>query len=551
MSVYAGASAWNTEIDLSRVARPDSLLAFHVEPMLLLFVPLYAVGGDARLLLVLQAAAVALGALVAFKLGQRWTGSSLAGGAVALAYLLSPLGQWAVLSDFHTSTLAAPLLLVAVERLSANGRGVLGVGAAALALTAREDVGPVVVGLGLLCIFGFKRRSAGALLSGLGLAWTAVCLGVIRAYSGGVSPFAERYAAIVAHGPAAVVAALTRPADLDYLWVLALSGGWLGLFAPVALLPGLPSLALNLLSSSPWMASGRAHYSGLVLPFIVVAAAAALAKPRLRPHTRPLAVCLALTSGVSYLLAGAGPLGADYAPATVTEHARLATALAASIAPAEAVSASASLVPHVSRRARVYVFPAVLDADAILLDLAASPGPTTAGDVFLRVRDLLADGGWDVVEARDGLLLLQRSANAPPQSVEDLPRDFFSFLRHAAGSDTGTGSDMGTGSDIGTESPRLVSASLVPSPDGAVEPDGPRWVLRTTWVTERQLPPGSRLEFELRLHGQSRCDGDLAGLWWYPLERWRPGELVTLEVPNVPVQRFESWRPILSGFCHD
>jgi hypothetical protein len=62
MSVYQGAT-WNTEIDLSRVAHPESLLAFHVEPMLLAFVPLYALGGGASLLLVIQAAVVGLGAL--------------------------------------------------------------------------------------------------------------------------------------------------------------------------------------------------------------------------------------------------------------------------------------------------------------------------------------------------------------------------------------------------------------------------------------------------------------------------------------------------------
>ena len=39
MSLYNGAT-WNTELDLSQLARPDSLLAFHVEPMLLAFVPL-------------------------------------------------------------------------------------------------------------------------------------------------------------------------------------------------------------------------------------------------------------------------------------------------------------------------------------------------------------------------------------------------------------------------------------------------------------------------------------------------------------------------------
>ncbi|HEY0582240.1 MAG TPA: DUF2079 domain-containing protein, partial [Chloroflexota bacterium] len=59
MSIYDGAAAWNTELDISRLARPDSLLAFHFEPLLLLLVPLYALGGGVTLLLLLQAIAVA------------------------------------------------------------------------------------------------------------------------------------------------------------------------------------------------------------------------------------------------------------------------------------------------------------------------------------------------------------------------------------------------------------------------------------------------------------------------------------------------------------
>src|SRR5712691_13057781 len=67
MSIYQGAT-WNTEIDLGRIARPDSLLAFHFEPMLLVLVPLYAIGGIS-LLLVIQAIAVAAGAVPAYRLG--------------------------------------------------------------------------------------------------------------------------------------------------------------------------------------------------------------------------------------------------------------------------------------------------------------------------------------------------------------------------------------------------------------------------------------------------------------------------------------------------
>jgi uncharacterized membrane protein len=529
MSVYAGAAAWNTELDLSHLARPDSLLAFHVEPMLLLFVPLYALGGDVVWLLVIQPVVVALGALPAFALARRWSGSSWVGAAVAAAYLLSPLGQWAVLSDFHTSTLAAPVLLLALERVSA-GRRLTSLAVAALALSAREDVGPVVVGLGVLAAFGMRQRRVGAVLVGLGVAWTGVCLAVLRAYGGGgVSPFSERYAAIVANGPPALLDALARPADLGYLSTLALSGGWLGLLAPAALLPSLPSLAINLLSSSPWMASGRAHYSGLVLPFVAAAASAALASPRVRRLRPTLAVCLVASCGLAYLLAGAGPLGADYAPAEVTAHARVADALAARIPPTQAVSASASLVPHISRRARVYVFPAVLDADAVLIDVTASPGPTSAGDVYLRLRDMLSGGGWSIGRAEDGLLLLERKPEAPPLTPDDLPPEFFSFVH--------------------TDDSGASGARLLPSPDGAVEPDGPRGILRTTWRVDRQPSAGASLQFDLSLSdGQAQRVWDVAPLWWYPPERWAPGEVITIDVPNVPIHQFRSWRPVLSGF---
>ena len=72
---------------------------------------------------------------------------------------------------------------------------------------------------------------------------------------------------------------------LGYLGTLALSGGWLGLVSPLALLPAFPAVALNVLSTSPWMAAGKAHYSSLILPFIGVGAAAGLYRLRGR-HNR-------------------------------------------------------------------------------------------------------------------------------------------------------------------------------------------------------------------------------------------------------------------------
>ncbi len=419
MTLYQGAT-WNTDVDLAHLARPDSLLAFHVEPMLLAFVPLYALGGGATLLLLLQALGFALGAIPAFRLGEHASGSRLAGFAIALIYLLSPLGQWALLSDFHTATLAAPLLVLALERWFVGHHPWQAVVCAALALTAREDVLPAVSVLGLVLVATERGRprAAALVLTGLGLAWAVLALLTLDHYSGGVSPFGVRYGPTLSNLPASLLSALSRPEVLALAGVLLGSGGWLGLLAPPALLPALPNIAIDALSSSPWMASGTAHYGILLLPFVVLAAAFALGTLRRWPHAVHAAgVLLIGVALLTYLGAGVGPAAADFAPATVTPHARYADRLAASLPSTLGVSASTSLVPHLSHRPRVYAFPSIQDADIVFLDVTATPAPTSVGDVALRVRTLLADG-WSVDRGDDGLLLLSRAGVTLPQGDE-------------------------------------------------------------------------------------------------------------------------------------
>jgi uncharacterized membrane protein len=537
MSIYQGAF-WNTELNIDAIRRPDSLLAFHVEPMLLLLVPLYALGGTVTSLLVLQALGFAAGAIPAYRIGLHLTHSRGVGLALALAYLLSPLGQWAVLSDFHSSTLAAPLLLLTMDLLLARHATWQVLCVAALAVSAREDVGPTMAVLGVLPLFGLRmprQRTLGLVLLTGGIGWTVVCGLVIRAYSGGTSPFDVRYASLREVGP---IALLLRPMVIGYASTLLLGGGWLALFAPTALVPAFPTFVLNVLSSSDWMASGKAHYSALIVPLLVFAAASSLG--RLATHEyllRGAAVGLVISSVAAYAAAGAGPLAANFAPATVTAHAARAAALADSIPSDASVSATSSLVPRLTRRAHVYVFPAVLDADYIFLDLLAGPAPTSAGDVFLRVQSLLANGGWQIQTAEDGLLVLQRKPDAPPSSITTLvPMLFPQVAGPLAPSDSGPASAM-----------TLLDARLVPAPDAAIDVDGPRWMLHTTWRTPHiPPPPGTRLHFWLDLGtAEPRDAWDIAELWWNPPDAWAPDATISIDVPDVPRAQFRSWQAAL------
>lgn len=543
MSIYQGAT-WNTEIDLSRIARADSLLAFHFEPMLLLLAPLYALGGIS-LLLVMQALAVAAGALPAYRLGRYGGGSATAGTAVAGAYLLSPLGQWAVLSDFHPSTVAAPLLLLTVERLVVKKSTAHALVAGSLAATAREDVGAALATLGLVILLRHaahrpwmvqdRKWLPGLALLGLGLGSSVLAAAVIRSYSGGGLPLDARYAETIGGGSGAFLAALGRPLVLGYAQTLLLSGGWLALFAPLALVPALPGLALNALSASPWMAAGKAHYSGLVLPFIVIGAAAGLGRGRAMPRLVPvLSGTLVLSSALGYLLEGSGPFGGNYAPASQTQHAIRAENLALGLPPDATVSASSALVPRLSKRAHVYVFPAVLDAEYVLVDAQASPSPTSAGDVFLRTRAMLAGGGWQVQTADDGLLLLHRVPDSAPTAIGRILAEGASGQTFAQSQGSYAGGRVS-----------LLAAELVPSPDGAIDVDGPRWILRTTWRAEQPLPEGSHIDFWLSLSNSQQVHlWDIASLWWNPPAQWIPGQAVTVDVPDVPIRQFVSWQAV-------
>jgi hypothetical protein len=63
------------------------------------------------------------------------------------------------------------------------------------------------------------------------------------------------------------------------------------------------------------------------------------------------------------------------------------------------------------------------------------------------------------------------------------------------------------------------------------------------WRTSGQLPSGTQLEFWLDLRdGQRLHAWDIAALWWNPPDGWTPGQAVIVDVPDVPIRQFQSWR---------
>ncbi|HYX89187.1 MAG TPA: DUF2079 domain-containing protein [Gaiellaceae bacterium] len=408
-----------------------SRLAAHFDPILALLAPLWLIWPSPDALLVLQAVAVALGALPVFWLGRKHLGSEHAALGFALAYLLYPATQWLTLNEFHPVALACPLLLYTVWYLD-EGRLLPFAVFAVLAAATKEEIGLVVAGLGLWYALAHRRRLEGEAIAVAGAAVALIAIEIVIPHfnRGGSSSFFSRYGEVGGSPGGILRTAVTAPwkiattaatgRGLGYLVRLVLPLGLLVLFAPFLLLAAIPELAINLLSATTTQTSIRFHYTAGLIPILVAAAVLGAARlVRDRPWlASPLATgALVLTLASNYAL-GAVPLWRyfpggeqhDAYAAQVSRHDRIA-ARALRLIPARAVvSATNTLGAHLSARRRVLSFPYIQDATWIAADETQpgyadrlAPLPTAVQLSWLR-----RNPEWRLVFERDGVLIFQR-----------------------------------------------------------------------------------------------------------------------------------------------
>ncbi|MFN0155179.1 MAG: DUF2079 domain-containing protein [Gaiella sp.] len=364
-----------------------SRLGAHFDPLVGILAPLWLVWPDPSLLLVVQAVAVAAGAIPVFQIASRLLGSEWAAAGFAVAYLLYPPTQWLVTDDFHPVAFAAPLLLFALRYLLDDRLlpfALLG----GLACLTKEQVGIAVGGIALWYAFTRRRRAALAIAGGA-LAVAAVAMFIVVPYfaPGSGSPFAGRYAAVGGSPSGLVRTLVTDPGEVfaqafsgrDLGYLLRLAGPLLGLMllAPGLLAAALPELALNLLSDTRTQTSVHFHYTAVLVPIAFVAAIAGTARLcRLRRLAPRVALAVATATLVAGYLLGPLPLwsrlpgGSELGTRDhiVSARGEAAARVLARIPGGDAVSASNSLGAHLSDRRRIFSFPVLADARWVALD---------------------------------------------------------------------------------------------------------------------------------------------------------------------------------------
>ena len=440
-------------------------LGEHFSPLLLLIVPLYRLWPAPECLLVVQSAALALGAWPLYLLARSRLGHE-AGLAVLAAYMLYPPLMGIALHDFHEVSLAVPLLAFAAWWISQN-RMLPAVLALAAAVLCKEELALTAAMVGVYLVLARRDWKTGGALAIAGWAvFLFLVTAVLPSFRGEAPPFADRYsqfsgglkelAAHAVRDPAWLLAACWNADKGRYLLELLRPLGFLPVLAPLECLPALPTLARNLLSNHEPQYSIHFHYPAPMVPFLFAALVAGLERARnlfarwfpqlwirRRGAVAPAGAGgktdfrgMGLKTSLGWLLLAAMVWGVSW-PARFMRFVpedRVAAfrELKEMIPAAASVSAHNRLVPHVANRRDVCTFPVVRDADFILLDFGY-PGfeyPVHAETHRQRFLQLLAEGSYRILALREKFVLLQRQAVAaaePPGDVLD--ELFFRYCR--------------------------------------------------------------------------------------------------------------------------
>jgi uncharacterized membrane protein len=398
-----------------------SRLAGHVDPFLVLLVPLWWVWPSPLMLVLFEIGAVASGVLPVYWLARKHLRSERAAAHVGFAYLLYPATQFNALGiseSFHSVSIAIPLILFAIWFLDEE-RLVLFSVFALLAATTKEEIAASVGCLGLWYAVRHRRWGAGLLIFGLGLGISLINFFLIIPHfsPSGVNPFAGRYDAVGGTPQGILSTAVTDPVTLVhtvaswhklvYLMLMLAPFLFLWLLEPLLFLGAVPDLAINLLSAKPEQTAIYWQYTAGIVPFVIAASIFGAARLKRNPGSTSLAVlaavaCLALLSPIYRVTVN------DLAHVRASDPRHAAQSHALALIPAGVpVSASNQLGGLLSERRYIYIFPTKKSAAWVIVD---SRDPTYGGraEYRRRITAIATSPSWRVVYHSQGVDVLRK-----------------------------------------------------------------------------------------------------------------------------------------------
>ncbi|MFI1013884.1 DUF2079 domain-containing protein [Streptomyces sp. NPDC020965] len=417
-----------------------NLLGDHFHPALAVLAPLYRLWPSPLCLLTAQSALLAL-AVVPLAGWARTALGRRAAHAVAAGYGLS----WGIASaaafDFHEVALAVPLLSCAAVALGRRRRGAAVAWAAPLVLI-KEDLGLTLAVVGCLVAWQGGRRlgpitaAAGLLASAIEIKLLLPAFNPAGGYAHGGNLAEDAHTSLLTTIAFAPLDALRPDIKAMTLILVFAPSALLALRSPLALLV-VPTLVWRMLSQNAFHWGTSFHYSAVLMPVVFAGLIDSIRRWRADDHplgARQVRASLSTVLAVTAVLLPSFPLAqlAQRATWRSTPHAEAARALLARIPDGASVAASNRLVPQLTSRCEVVLFP-TFPVDSRLYDYDRKQLPRPTADWI--VHDGRAPEAWPyrtghwpypperqaaeldaarrsygyrLVAARDGITLLRR-----------------------------------------------------------------------------------------------------------------------------------------------
>lgn len=429
----------------------------HVSPILLLLVPAYGIWQDPRLLLIVQSAAIGLGAVPLYWIAVRRLGRPAALSFVLVYLTYKPILR-ANLFDFHEIALAVPLLFFALyfHEVGRRGASLLML---ALAVACKEEVCLIAAAFGVLLMLRGDRRS-GLLVALGGVAIFLFETGIVVPwFRGAAFPFIDRYSHLGKDLPEVLTTLVTRPgfvlattltpAKMGYLMALVGPLAFLPLLGGGALVIVAPALARNLLSNQPAQYSLDLHFAAPAVPLLFYAAIlgferasrmlVAVASGSVGRGCLPVPGCLAAVIGsprlsiadprhvrwLLVLLVVAFGLGLGWTPVRALrdlphdEGPAILRQVLGHVPPQASLAAHNTIVPHVARRPRLSVYPRIDDASYVALRIRPQVPeyPLQPDEERRLLATLVAGGQYAPVAVQGEFILLKRGRGASDAEI--------------------------------------------------------------------------------------------------------------------------------------
>ena len=217
---------------------------------------------------------------------------------------------------------------------------------------------------------------------------------------------------------------------MEYLATMSVPTGFsYAISAPSAFLAA-PSLLFNLLSNYRGQYTVKGQYNAPVIPFLLIATALGALKllsysrdpcPEKRKRMgQGIGVYMVISGMIVTYYFSPSPLARDHdlARYTFTSHASITQEILKEIPSDATVCAQSDLVPHLSHREIIHVFPVDWQSvDYIVLDLYGTCFPVSASQYRDSVERVFKSSSMGIRQHNDGVLLFRRSHDTKQNSA--------------------------------------------------------------------------------------------------------------------------------------